>query len=119
MDTFDTYKNRACLRTPGFFIYHSTTQNGLGGENPVDGGGHNASGVARALPAGELAEAAAGFGIPSEESHTTACTVPDVQAAMSKARTLAAQLGSDTLIFVGGSTFVVADLMAMLDENKL
>ena len=75
--------------------------------------------VPRALPARELAEAAAGFGIPSEESHTTACTAPDVQAAMSEARALAAQLGPDTLIFVGGSTFVVADLMAMLDENKL
>lgn len=75
--------------------------------------------VPRALPAVELAEAAAGFGIPSEGTHTTACTAPDVRAAMSKALTLAAQLGSDTLIFVGGSTFVVADLMVMLDENLL
>ncbi len=54
----------------------------------------------RALSASELAEKAAGFGLRGE-------TVPNVNEALNFARKNA---GRDDLIFVGGSTFVVAEI---------
>ncbi|SDM30134.1 dihydrofolate synthase / folylpolyglutamate synthase [Catalinimonas alkaloidigena] len=56
--------------------------------------------VARALPASELAQAAQAHGLRGE-------TVPEVNAALARARQLASP---KDVIFVGGSTFVVADL---------
>jgi dihydrofolate synthase/folylpolyglutamate synthase len=57
--------------------------------------------VPRALPAEKLAEAGAAAGRPGE-------VAPDVTSAIERAR----QLNPD-MIFVGGSTFIVADLLAM------
>jgi dihydrofolate synthase/folylpolyglutamate synthase len=57
--------------------------------------------VPRALPAEKLAEAGAAAGRPGE-------VAPDVASAIERAR----QLNPD-MIFVGGSTFIVADLLAM------
>ncbi len=56
--------------------------------------------VHRALPAEELAAQAERFGLQGE-------TVPGVPAAVARARELA---GSDDMIFIGGSTFTVADI---------
>jgi dihydrofolate synthase/folylpolyglutamate synthase len=54
----------------------------------------------RALPADQLAEKAAAFGLEGK-------VIPDVNTAMNFARKNA---GPDDLIFVGGSTFVVAEI---------
>lgn len=56
--------------------------------------------VGRALPAGELAQLAAGYGLEGE-------AIGNVSDAVSLARELA---GPGDMIFIGGSTFVVADL---------
>lgn len=60
--------------------------------------------VPRALPAGQLASAGAAAGRPGE-------TAPDVAAALRHAKSVIGNV-ADGLIFVGGSTFVVADLLA-------
>lgn len=62
--------------------------------------------IARAMPADELAEAAACHGLQGE-------IVPDVEAAYKKALGECAEGG---MVFVGGSTFVVADLLASIDR---
>ena len=56
--------------------------------------------IPRAMPARELAEKAAGFGLHG-------LVIPDVNQALAAARSAA---GGDDLIFIGGSTFVVAEL---------
>ncbi len=56
--------------------------------------------IPRALPAAELANKAAAYGLTGE-------VVPDVNQALNRARTLARP---EDFIFVGGSTFVVAEL---------
>ncbi|MBQ7634078.1 MAG: bifunctional folylpolyglutamate synthase/dihydrofolate synthase [Bacteroidaceae bacterium] len=61
--------------------------------------------VHRALPASDLKNKAAKMGLKGE-------AFPDVQAAFKAALTAAAP---DDLIFVGGSTFVVADVLQMAD----
>ncbi|MBQ4280126.1 MAG: bifunctional folylpolyglutamate synthase/dihydrofolate synthase [Rikenellaceae bacterium] len=58
--------------------------------------------IRRALPAGELAAAAARYGLCGE-------AVPGVRAAYARARE---QATPRDMIFVGGSTFTVADLLA-------
>ncbi|WP_295938678.1 folylpolyglutamate synthase/dihydrofolate synthase family protein [uncultured Alistipes sp.] len=55
----------------------------------------------RALPAQELAEKAAAYGLTGE-------TVEGVQAAVARARELA---GKDDMIFIGGSTYVVGEAL--------
>ena len=55
----------------------------------------------RAIPAAELAERAAAFGLQGE-------VVADVQQAVARARELA---GSDDMIFIGGSTYVVGEAL--------
>jgi len=57
--------------------------------------------VERALPAEELAERAAAYGLKGE-------TVPSVAAAVARARELA---GEQDMIFIGGSNFVVAEAL--------
>ena len=57
--------------------------------------------IARALPAGELAAAAAEYGLGGE-------VVEGVQAAVARAHELA---HPDDMIFIGGSTFVVAEAL--------
>ena len=57
--------------------------------------------VERALPAAELAERAAAYGLRGE-------TVPSVAAAVARARELA---GEQDMIFIGGSNFVVAEAL--------
>ncbi len=59
--------------------------------------------IPRALPAHELAERAAAVGL-----HGT--TIPDVAAAYAAAR---AEAAPADIIYIGGSTFVVADLLAI------
>lgn len=56
--------------------------------------------IPRALPAAELSELAVGLGLKGE-------TVPDVNAAISHAKRIA---NENDLIFIGGSTFVVAEI---------
>jgi dihydrofolate synthase/folylpolyglutamate synthase len=56
--------------------------------------------IPRALPAGELAEDAKAFGLKGS-------VVPDVNDAIAAARKIAA---ADDLVFVGGSTFIVAEI---------
>ena len=56
--------------------------------------------IPRAMPAHELAEKAAGFGLQG-------LVIPDVNQALAAARSSA---GGGDLIFIGGSTFVVAEL---------
>ncbi|MFN8690221.1 MAG: glutamate ligase domain-containing protein, partial [Cyclobacteriaceae bacterium] len=56
--------------------------------------------IPRAMPARELAEKAAGFGLHG-------LVIPDVNQALAAARSAA---GGDDLIFIGGSTLVVAEL---------
>ncbi|WP_300191371.1 folylpolyglutamate synthase/dihydrofolate synthase family protein [uncultured Alistipes sp.] len=55
----------------------------------------------RAIPAAELAERAAAFGLQGE-------VVADVQQAVARARELA---GPDDMIFIGGSTYVVGEAL--------
>ncbi len=55
----------------------------------------------RALPAGELTQKAAIYGLHGE-------TVPEVKAAVARARELAA---AEDMIFIGGSTYVVAEAL--------
>lgn len=55
----------------------------------------------RAIPAAELAERAAAFGLQGE-------VVADVQQAVARARELA---GPDDMIFIGGSTYVVGEVL--------
>ena len=55
----------------------------------------------RAIPAAELAERAAAFGLQGE-------VVTDVQQAVARARELA---GPDDMIFIGGSTYVVGEAL--------
>lgn len=55
----------------------------------------------RAIPAAELAERAAAFGLQGE-------VVADVQQAVARARELA---GPDDIIFIGGSTYVVGEAL--------
>jgi len=55
----------------------------------------------RAIPAAELAERAAAFGLQGE-------VVADVQQAVARARELA---GPDDMIFIGGSTYVVSEAL--------
>jgi dihydrofolate synthase/folylpolyglutamate synthase len=56
--------------------------------------------IPRALPAGELAQQALTFGVKGE-------VIPNVNEALRKAREIATE---NDLIFVGGSTFVVAEI---------
>ena len=56
--------------------------------------------IPRALPAGELAQQASTFGLKGE-------VIPHVNKALAKAREMATE---NDLIFVGGSTFVVAEI---------
>ena len=56
--------------------------------------------IPRALPAAELSAAALGHGLRGE-------TVPDVNDAIGRAKQLAKE---NDLIFIGGSTFVVAEI---------
>lgn len=76
----------------------------------MPGGAHyifTRSSVERALPAGELCEAAARCGLRGE-------TAPTVAAALARARELA---GPEDVIFVGGSTFTVADALESLAQE--
>lgn len=59
------------------------------------------AGIDRALPAGQLAEQAAGHGLHGE-------AVPTVAEAVARARELAAE---NDMIFIGGSSFVVAEAL--------
>lgn len=69
--------------------------------------------VPRALPVDELARAGESAGRPGG-------TAPDVEAALAMARQMAGSAacppGGKPLVFVGGSTFVVADLLAALSR---
>ncbi|WP_455250054.1 bifunctional folylpolyglutamate synthase/dihydrofolate synthase [Porphyromonas sp.] len=64
--------------------------------------------VARALPARELQELAEGYGLRGE-------AYPDVSAALEAAKAAAA---AGELIFVGGSNFLVADLISIYHNTK-
>lgn len=69
--------------------------------------------VPRALPVDELARAGESAGRPG-------LTAPDVEGALAMARRMAGSAtclpGEKPLVFVGGSTFVVADLLAALSR---
>ena len=64
--------------------------------------------VARALPARELQELAASYGLRGE-------AYPDISAALEAAKASAA---AGELIFVGGSNFLVADLISIYHNTK-
>ena len=64
--------------------------------------------VKRALPAGEVKAMAEGYGLEGE-------AYPDVKTAYEAAL---AQAGSEDFVFVGGSSFIVADLLSLLSLNK-
>lgn len=59
------------------------------------------AGIRRALDERELARRAAGYGLQGE-------CVPTVNEALARARELA---GPDDMIFIGGSTYVVAEVL--------
>lgn len=64
--------------------------------------------VKRALPAGEVKAMAEDYGLEGE-------AYPDVKTAYEAAL---AQAGSEDFVFVGGSSFIVADLLSLLSLNK-
>lgn len=66
------------------------------------------AGIKRAMPAEELKEKAARFGLEGN-------AYPTVHAAF---RAALAESGNDDFIFVGGSCFVVADLLAALQKEQ-
>ena len=66
------------------------------------------AGIKRAMPAEELKEKAVRFGLEGN-------AYPTVHAAF---RTALAESGNDDFIFVGGSCFVVADLLAALQKEQ-
>ena len=66
--------------------------------------------VPRALPAETLASQAKELGLEGN-------TAPDVDSAMKNAREIASTL-HEPMIFVGGSTFIVADLISSLSKTS-